>query len=160
MGIPVAYSKIPRLLAFLLCFFAAGNAYAQQDTLRPSREDSVFKNIPHPELGPNDTIMVPAKISEEGVLMPARTMENFRISKPGPPGMRERIEKWTRLRNAVYVTYPYAKRAGAVMNDINAKIEKMKEKEIARRILSQGRKNCGKSLQTRLPISPFTRVKC
>jgi hypothetical protein len=27
--------------------------------------------------------------------------------------------KWTRLRNAVYVTYPYAKRAGLVLNDIN-----------------------------------------
>ena len=35
----------------------------------------------------------------------------------------------TRLRNAVYVTYPYAKRAGAVMNDINTKIAKMQEKE-------------------------------
>jgi len=30
--------------------------------------------------------------------------------------------KWTRLRNAVYVTYPYARRAGAVLNDINAKL--------------------------------------
>src|ERR1700712_4288973 len=28
--------------------------------------------------------------------------------------------KWTRLRNAIYVTYPYARRAGSVMNDINA----------------------------------------
>lgn len=27
--------------------------------------------------------------------------------------------QWTRLRNAVYVTYPYARRAGAVLNDIN-----------------------------------------
>ena len=61
--------------------------------------------------------------------MPAKTLENVWISKPGPPGMKERIEKWTRLRNAVYVTYPYARRAGAVMNDINAKIEKMPEKE-------------------------------
>jgi len=43
--------------------------------------------------------------------------------------MRERIEKWTRLRNAVYVTYPYARRAGMVMNDINARISKMPEKE-------------------------------
>lgn len=28
--------------------------------------------------------------------------------------------EWTRLRNAVYVTFPYAKRAGRVMNDVNA----------------------------------------
>ena len=130
MGIPVAYRKLLPIIAGLLCFFATGTVYAQQDTSHPtSREDSIFKNVQHPELGPNDTIMVPAKINEEGVLMPAKTLENFWISKPGPPGMRERIEKWTRLRNAVYVTYPYARRAGAVMNDINAKIEKMKEKD-------------------------------
>jgi hypothetical protein len=28
-------------------------------------------------------------------------------------------EKWTRLRNAVYVTYPYARKASVVFNDIN-----------------------------------------
>jgi hypothetical protein len=32
---------------------------------------------------------------------------------------RERAE-WTRLRNAIYVTFPYAKRAGLVLNDVNA----------------------------------------
>lgn len=31
-------------------------------------------------------------------------------------------EKWTRLRNAVYVTYPYAKRASVVLNDVTAHI--------------------------------------
>lgn len=36
-------------------------------------------------------------------------------------------EKWTRLRNAVYVTYPYAKRAAIIINDINAKIAGMKD---------------------------------
>ena len=30
--------------------------------------------------------------------------------------------KWTRLRNAVYVTYPYAKRASVILNDINAHV--------------------------------------
>ena len=29
---------------------------------------------------------------------------------------------WTRLRNAVYITYPYAKRAGVVFNDIEKHI--------------------------------------
>lgn len=30
--------------------------------------------------------------------------------------------QWTRLRNAVYVTYPYAKRASLVLNDVTAHI--------------------------------------
>jgi hypothetical protein len=41
--------------------------------------------------------------------------------------MKERLEKWTRLRNAVYVTYPYAKKAGNVMNEITAKISTIKD---------------------------------
>jgi hypothetical protein len=32
------------------------------------------------------------------------------------------LEEWTRLRNAVYVTYPYARRAGMIMNEMNAKM--------------------------------------
>jgi Domain of unknown function (DUF4294) len=47
---------------------------------------------------------------------------------------KKAYEKWTRLRNAVYVTYPYARRAGAVLNDINAMLvgvtDHAKRKEI------------------------------
>lgn len=35
---------------------------------------------------------------------------------------RSHNPKWTRLRNAVYVTYPYAKRASWVFNDVHAHI--------------------------------------
>ncbi|MDE3251024.1 MAG: DUF4294 domain-containing protein [Bacteroidota bacterium] len=115
------------LLAVVCCLVAV--VARAQDTSRPSREDSIFQKVQHPELGPNDTIMVPAKINEEGVLMPARTLEDVWVSRPAPPGMRARIEAWTRLRNAVYVTYPYARKAGAIMNEINAKIAKMPEKD-------------------------------
>ena len=43
--------------------------------------------------------------------------------------MRKRYEKWTRLRNAVYVTYPYARKAGLIINDINKKMEGMPESQ-------------------------------
>jgi hypothetical protein len=120
------YSNYWRFLILLICTFCTSVALAQQpDT---TRIDSVLKNIQQPVLGPNDTIMVPAKISE-GTLLPANTLENVWVVKPAPPGMKQRIETWTRLRNAVYVTYPYARRAGLVLNDINAKIEKMPEKQ-------------------------------
>ena len=35
---------------------------------------------------------------------------------------RETAAKYNRLRNAVYVTYPYARRAGIVMNEMNARL--------------------------------------
>ena len=121
-----SYSNYWRFFILLICTFCTSVALAQQpDT---TRVDSVLKNIQQPVLGPNDTIMVPAKISE-GTLLPANTLENVWVVKPAPPGMKQRIEAWTRLRNAVYVTYPYARRAGLVLNDINAKIEKMTEKQ-------------------------------
>jgi hypothetical protein len=36
--------------------------------------------------------------------------------------MRKKYAEWTRLRNAVYVTYPYAKTASAVMLQINREL--------------------------------------
>jgi hypothetical protein len=51
--------------------------------------------------------------------------------------MRKRYAKWTRLRNAVYVTYPYARKAGVIINDINAKMEHMSKKERRRYLESR-----------------------
>lgn len=36
--------------------------------------------------------------------------------------------KWTRLRNAIIVTYPYALRSGLILNEMNAKLTGMKDK--------------------------------
>jgi Domain of unknown function (DUF4294) len=117
------YRKCAQRIFFIILMFISVVGYSQE-----TLPDSILKNIHKPELGPNDTILVAAKISD-GSLVPAQTLQGYWITVPGPPGMKERIEKWTRLRNAVYVTYPYAKRAGAIMNDMNLKMEKMKEKE-------------------------------
>jgi hypothetical protein len=38
------------------------------------------------------------------------------------PAARKRWEEWTRLRNAVYVTYPFARKAGIILNEMNAKL--------------------------------------
>ncbi len=125
MGLPAINRFFLLLLCILVALLCGGSLSAQQDS---ARIDSILKTLQQPVLGPNDTVTVPAKISE-GTLLPAGTLENVWVVKPAPPGMKERIEKWTRLRNAVYVTYPYARRAGAIMNDIHAKIDKMNEKE-------------------------------
>lgn len=76
---------------------------------------------PMPQYGPNDTILVPAKVYN-GEFLAARTMELTWVTRPMPPGMRKRYEEWTRLRNAVYVTYPYARKAGIILNEMNAKL--------------------------------------
>ena len=94
-------------------------------------------NIPKPVYGPYDTIVVPAKIYG-GELVPANNMEYTWVYAPMPPAMRRRLEEWTRLRNAVYVTYPYARRAGMIMNEMNAKMALLgTEKERHKYVLSR-----------------------
>jgi hypothetical protein len=55
-------------------------------------------------------------------------MEMVWVSKLPPKKLAKFIEEWNRLRNAVYVTYPYARIAGATINDINKKLENVSGK--------------------------------
>ncbi len=79
---------------------------------------------PDPRFGPNDTIIVPIHVLK-GDTLPAGFLQYVYVDAPMPPAMRKRYEKWTRLRNAVYVTYPYARKAGVIINDINHKLATM-----------------------------------
>ena len=52
--------------------------------------------------------------------------------------------KWTRLRNAIIVTYPYAVRSGQVMNEINAKLVGVSEKDDRKTIIKSREKELKK----------------
>jgi hypothetical protein len=43
--------------------------------------------------------------------------------------MAKILKEYNRLRNAVYVTYPYARTAGAVINDVNAQLKNITKKK-------------------------------
>jgi Domain of unknown function (DUF4294) len=103
-------------LVFIFLLMAGSNITLAQVTPSPQK-DTVFSGV----LSKNDTILTYAVVYE-GDTLEARQMENvFFYSRMNEAALTARA-KWTRLRNAIYVTYPYAKRAGAVMNDINAKL--------------------------------------
>ncbi len=68
--------------------------------------------------GPNDTVIVPA-IFYNNEIINYKEEPMVWISKLSPEALAKFIEEWTRLRNAVYVTYPYARIAGVTINDIN-----------------------------------------
>jgi Domain of unknown function (DUF4294) len=90
---------------------------ADAQTVPSPQKDSVFSG----SLSKNDTLLTYAVVYG-GDTLEARQMENvFFYSRMNEATLTARA-KWTRLRNAIYVTYPYAKRAGAVMNDINVKL--------------------------------------
>ncbi|MGH2565236.1 MAG: DUF4294 domain-containing protein [Ginsengibacter sp.] len=67
--------------------------------------------------GQRDTIVTIAVIYE-GDTIPAQTLAGVYLWK----GTLTPKQRWTRLRNAVFVTYPYAKKAGVVFNDIEKHI--------------------------------------
>jgi hypothetical protein len=69
--------------------------------------------------GPNDTLIVSA-IWYHNEMLPYKEMENVWVSNMSERKLAKYKEEWNRLRNAVYVTYPYARIAGITINDINA----------------------------------------
>lgn len=78
--------------------------------------------------GPNDTIIVPA-IWYQREIVNYKEMDMAWVSNLSTEKLAKFIEEWTRLRNAVYVTYPYARIAGATINDINANLAKVSSKK-------------------------------
>lgn len=77
--------------------------------------------------GPNDTIILPA-VFYQNEIVNYKEENMVWVSKLTGKKLAKSIEEWTRLRNAVYVTYPYARIAGATINDINKNLEKLATK--------------------------------
>lgn len=83
-------------------------------------------------LGINDTLITGAVVYK-GDTIEAKTLAGVYVWQRG-----KRSNKWTRLRNAVYVTYPYARKAGVVFSDIEKHIAgEENKKEISRYINSR-----------------------
>ncbi len=90
-----------------------------------------------------DTIKVAAVIYN-GDTIEAKTLVDFlHKSKMTAAQVAARAE-WTRLRNAIYVTFPYAKRAGLVMNDVNAHLANITDKEARKKYIKSREKDLRK----------------
>lgn len=100
----------PYIFLLLSLLFGSVLSYAQ-----PSMQEIEKK------WGANDTIVV-AAIWYDNEMMPYKELEMAWVSTMSEKKLQKHKEEWTRLRNAVYVTYPYARIAGATINDINANI--------------------------------------
>ena len=102
--------------------------------------------------GPNDTIVVPA-VMYEGELIPYRELEEVWVSNLPPRKLEKAKREYQRLRNAVYVTYPMAREAGIIMNEINL--------QLASQTSRKSRKEVIKSRENDLRIKftkPLTRL--
>lgn len=117
--------RVHKVLLVLALFFSfQGNA--QEDSLMgppPPIDPSRW--------GPNDTIITPAIYmwGDWSEWMSYRENSMVWVTKMSDKQLQKYIEEWTRLRNAVYVTYPYARTAGRLMNDINEKLKNIQNKK-------------------------------
>jgi len=94
------------------------------------------QTIPPPKWGPNDTVMVKT-VYYENEWIPYGEMPMVYITNGSYDKMAKILEAYNRLRNAVYVTYPYAITAGYVINDVNAHLQGMSKADRKKYIKSR-----------------------
>ena len=87
----------------------------------------LFYSTTTAQYGVRDTILSEAVIYN-GDTIESKTLENVWLYSRMTDAQKAAYAKYNRLRNAVYVTYPYARRAGSIMNEINAKLESIPSK--------------------------------
>ncbi|SFW24082.1 DUF4294 domain-containing protein [Chitinophaga sancti] len=75
-----------------------------------------------------DSIPVSAVIIN-GDTIPSITLQIVEVIDKLPKKFRKQREAWTRLRNAVYVTYPYAVQASRILKDVNSKLAALHDKK-------------------------------
>ncbi|WP_341836677.1 DUF4294 domain-containing protein [Chitinophaga pollutisoli] len=72
--------------------------------------------------------------------VPSITLSIFDVYDKLPKRLRKERERWTRLRNAVYVTYPYAVSASRVLKDVSRDLALCKSKKQRKEYLASKEK--------------------
>jgi hypothetical protein len=83
----------------------------------------------------SDTLRVEAYISPEGDTIPQSWLPTVQVDAKQTNYWRKYWKDWTRLRNAVYVTYPYAKSASKVISEVNAELVNIKDENKRKQII-------------------------
>ncbi len=125
--------KLLFMLRFIVCFICIGFAL---HTCAQNKPPLVGKN----NLGRNDTLIVEACPEPNGDTIPCSWLQDAYVTGKLTGIYRQRYQEWTRLRNAVYVTYPYAITASRVMNNINAQLANVTDKKKRKEIIQANEK--------------------
>ena len=100
--------------------------------------------------GPLDTLRVHAFITPEGDTIPESVLPPVEVYAKLTGKWKNYWADWTRLRNAVYVTYPYAIAASRIMNQVNAQLSGVTDKKKRRLIIRSREKELKKEFTDQL----------
>ena len=91
--------------------------------------------------GRYDTIRVSVFITAQGDTIPESWLPTVEVTTKQSAENKAMWASWTRLRNAVYVTYPYALTAGVVINDVNAQLRGVSDPKQRKQIIKSREKD-------------------
>ena len=101
------------------------------------------------KIGVYDTITTRA-IVIDGDTLSLKDLEPVSVYTKLTASQKAALVAYNRLRNAVYVTYPYAMRAGAIMNDINIKLAGVTDKKTRKAYIKTREKELRKEFTAQL----------
>jgi hypothetical protein len=87
-----------------------------------------------------DTVRVEAYITPEGDTIPQSWLPTVMVAAVQTNALKNYWKNWTRLRNAVYVTYPYARSASKVIQSVNAELANVKDEKLRKQIIKSREK--------------------
>jgi len=87
-----------------------------------------------------DTIRVGAYITPEGDTIPQSWLPTVTVIGVLTPALKKYWSNWTRLRNAVYVTYPYARTASKLIQSVNAQLANVQDEKLRKQIIKSREK--------------------
>ena len=87
-----------------------------------------------------DTLRVEAFITPEGDTIPQSWLPTVMVSAVQTQALKNYWKNWTRLRNAVYVTYPYAVTASKVIRSVNAQLANVQDEKLRKQIIKSREK--------------------
>jgi hypothetical protein len=93
------------------------------------------------QTGVYDTLRVEAFITPEGDTIPSAWLPSVEVKSIMTAQAKKKWQEWTRLRNAVYVTYPYALRASVVINEVNSQLINVKDEKKRKEIIKSREKD-------------------
>lgn len=82
-----------------------------------------------------DTLKVEAFITQDGDTIGQSWLPTVEVFAKQSKIVARYWREWTRLRNAVYVTYPYAKTASKLINEVNAQLLNVSDEHTRKQII-------------------------